>query len=310
MPELPEAETIARGLSQVLPGRVVARVSVLREDVVDGPGDAFAAAVEGERFGLAGRRGKNVVLSLDNSSRVVVNLGMTGRLLSDRAASAHPAVLFRLEDGGVLVYDDVRRFGRVALLAAPEWRRWSRSLGPEPLARSFTASRLHSILARSRSPVRNLLLDQNRIAGVGNIYAVEALWAARIHPRTPADAVDSASAARLHRALRKVLRDAIRARGTTLRNYRAADGAEGGFGPALRAYGRAGEPCARCRAPIRRTVFNGRSAFHCPRCQGAGHDPRSIHPMARPVRPAAKPARPPATEPVRPPARPGGEAPP
>ena len=301
MPELPEAETIARGLSQVLPGRVVARVSVLREDVVNGPRDEFAAAVEGEHFGATGRRGKNVVLLLGNSSRVVVNLGMTGRLLSDRAASAHPAVLFQLEDGGVLVYDDARRFGRVAVLAAPEWRRWSRSLGPEPLARSFTASRLHGILARSRSPVRNLLLDQNRIAGVGNIYAVEALWAARIHPRTPADAVDSASAARLHRALRKVLRDAIRARGTTLRDYRAADGAEGGFGPALRAYGRAGDPCARCRAPIRRTVFNGRSAFHCPCCQGAGHDPRSIHPMAKPVRPAAKPARRPA--------RPGGEAP-
>lgn len=300
MPELPEAETIARGLNRVLPGRVVARVTVLREDVVDGPADEFAAAVEGERFGAAGRRGKNVVLLLGNSSRVVVNLGMTGRLLPDRAASAHPAVLLRLEDGGFLVYDDARRFGRVAFLTAPEWNRWSRSLGPEPLARSFTARRLQGILARSRSPVRNLLLDQKRIAGVGNIYAVEALWAARIHPRTPADVVEPAAATRLHRALRKVLRDAIRARGTTLRDYRAADGAKGGFGPELRAYGRAGEPCARCRAPIRRVVFTGRSAFCCPRCQGAGHDPRSIHPMAKPVRPAATAARLAA--------RPGGEA--
>ena len=283
MPELPEAETIARGLNRLLPGRTTRRVSVLREDVVAGSAEEFAAAVEGRRFGATGRRGKNVVLPLDDSSRLVVNLGMTGRLLPSRAESSHPAVLFHLEGGGSLVYDDARRFGRLAVLAASAWRRWSHGLGPEPLARSFTGRRLHGILARSQSPVRNLLLDQKRIAGVGNIYAVEALWAARVHPRTPANAVSPASAAVLHRALRKVLREAIRARGTTLRDYRTAEGAEGGFGPALCAYGREAQPCVRCRTAIRRIVFTGRSAYYCPRCQGSGHDLRSVHPKAVPT---------------------------
>lgn len=283
MPELPEAETIARGLSRLLPGRTARRVSVLREDVVTGSAEEFAAAVEGRRFGAPGRRGKNVVLPLDNSSRLVVNLGMTGRLLHDQAESSHTAVVIHLEGGGALVYDDARRFGRLVVLAGPAWRCWSRSLGPEPLARSFTGRRFHSILARSRSPVRNLLLDQKRIAGVGNIYAVEALWAARVHPRFPANTVGQAPAAALHRALRKVLRDAIRARGTTLRDYRTAEGAEGGFGPVLRAYGRAGEPCGRCRTAIRRIVFTGRSAYYCPRCQGSGHNLLSVHPKAVPA---------------------------
>ena len=277
MPELPEAETIARGLNRVLPGRVVSAVSVLRADVVNGAPARFAAAVAGKRFGATGRRGKNVVLALEDSSgavvdRLVVNLGMTGRLVpgsthAPASASTHPAVLFQLCDGGSLTYDDVRRFGLLSHVPAAEWARWSRRLGPEPLARSFTGARLRGILARSRSPVRSLLLDQRRIAGVGNIYAVEALWFAGIHPRTPANAIDAGAGARLHRSLRRVLRRAVEAGGTTLRNYRAPDGNEGRFRRALHAYGREGLPCFRCRAPIGRIVFGGRSAFVCPRCQ-------------------------------------------
>lgn len=276
MPELPEAETIARGLNAILPGRVVRRVEVVREDVVRGPAGPFAESVAGREFRGVGRRGKNVVFTFADASRMVVNLGMSGRFMTgaDSAAeprSTHPAVVFHLEDGGWMVYDDVRRFGRLTAVPAVEWRRWSRGLGPEPLARGFTSARLQGILARSRSPVRSLLLDQRRVAGVGNIYAVEALWFARIHPRTPANAIDAAAAARLHRALRRVLRNAIRAGGTTLRNYRDANGDEGRFGRALHAYGREDEPCIRCGTPIERIVFGGRSAFTCPRCQdGSG----------------------------------------
>ncbi len=272
MPELPEAETIARGLNAILPGRVVRGVDVVREDVVRGPVGPFARAVGGREFRGVGRRGKNVVFTFEDASRMVVNLGMSGRLMtgSDSGAdlpSTHPAVVFHLEDGGWMIYDDVRRFGCLTAVPASEWTRWSRRLGPEPLARSFTAARLARILARSRSPVRSLLLDQRRVAGVGNIYAVEALWFARIHPRTPANAIDPAAAARLHRALRRVLRNAIRAGGTTLRHYRDANGDEGRFGRALHAYGREGEPCTRCRTAIERIVFGGRSAFVCSCCQ-------------------------------------------
>lgn len=272
MPELPEAETIARGLNAVLPGRVVRSVEVVREDVVRGPAGAFARAVGGREFRGVGRRGKNVVFTFEDASRMVVNLGMSGRFMTGSSCGAdhpstHPAVVFHLEGGGWMIYDDVRRFGCLTAVPASEWTRWSRHLGPEPLARSFTAARLGRILARSRSPVRSLLLDQRRVAGVGNIYAVEALWSARIHPRTPANAIGRAAAARLHRALRRVLRNAIRAGGTTLRNYRDANGDEGRFGRALHAYGREGEPCTRCRTAIERIVFGGRSAFVCPRCQ-------------------------------------------
>lgn len=274
MPELPEAETIARGLNAILPGRVVRRVEVVREDVVRGAAGSFAGAVAGREFRGVGRRGKNVVFTFADSTRLVVNLGMSGRFMTgadpgaDRR-STHPAVVFHLEDGGWMIYDDVRRFGRLAAIPATDWTRWSRRLGPEPLARSFTAKRLRDILARSRSPVRSLLLDQRRVAGVGNIYAVEALWFARIHPRTPANAIGAAAAAALHRSLRRVLRSAIRAGGTTLRNYRDASGEEGRFGRALHAYGREDEPCTRCATPIERIVFGGRSAFVCPRCQDA-----------------------------------------
>lgn len=274
MPELPEAETIARGLNAILPGRIVRRVEVVRGDVVRGSARGFARAVAGREFRGVGRRGKNLVFAFEDSARMVVNLGMTGRFMTgaDSGAdspSTHPAVVFRLADGGWMIYDDVRRFGSLAVIPAAEWTGWSRRLGPEPLGRGFTAKRLRRILARSRSPVRSLLLDQRRVAGVGNIYAVEALWFARIHPRTPANTVGEAAATRLHRALRRVLRNAIRAGGTTLRDYRDADGNEGRFGRSLHAYGREGEPCARCRAPIERIVFGGRSAFACPRCQEA-----------------------------------------
>ena len=272
MPELPEAETIARALATILPGRAIRAATVLREDVLDGSVARFGAGVAGRRFRAVGRRGKNVVLTLDDASRIVVNLGMTGRLVPGSGPGAppestHPAVLLHLQGGGCLAYDDVRRFGRVRRLGPDEWRRWSGSLGPEPLSRSFTARRMRAILAASRSPVRSLLLDQRRIAGTGNIYAVEALWFARIHPRTPALEIGDAGATRLHRALRRVLRAAVRAGGTTLRNYRAPNGNEGSFQRRLHAYGREGRPCLRCRAPIERIVFGGRSAFHCPRCQ-------------------------------------------
>ena len=275
MPELPEAETIARGLNTFLPGRVIARVTVLREDVVDGPSGCFAGALAGKRFHEVGRRGKNVVMTFRDTTRVVVNLGMTGRMISVSGAdpgtrSSHPAVIFGLEEGSSLIYDDVRRFGRLTRVTGPEWTRWSRHLGPEPLGRSFTARRLRGILARSRAPIRSLLLDQKKIAGVGNIYAVEALWFARVHPRTPANAVTAPAATRLHRVLRRVLRQAIRAGGTTLRNYRTAEGEEGRFARALHAYGRVGRPCTRCGQSIERIVFGGRSAFCCPRCQSAG----------------------------------------
>lgn len=282
MPELPEAETISKGLDAFLGGRVIARATVLQPDVVadanlrmaagSGRSATGLAAAEGKRVQAVERRGKNVVVVLDDKARIVVNLGMTGRLLPSSGpppppSASHCAVYFHLEGGGAVTYDDVRRFGRLSYVPRRDWAAWSARLGPEPLAPSFTAARLRRILASSRSPVRSLLLDQRKIAGIGNIYAVESLWRASVHPMHPSNDISAQAAARLHRCLRKVLRDAIRAQGTTLRNYLTASGGKGEFGSALRAYGNAGNPCPRCATAIQRIVFGGRSAFACPHCQ-------------------------------------------
>lgn len=273
MPELPEAETIVRGLRPRLTERRVSDVEILHADVLRGEEEAFVTGVRGRRIEEVGRRGKNVVLLLSGDRRLVINLGMTGRLLvadrTDTPESTHPAVRFLLDDACHLVFDDVRRFGALEWLDPPAWRERDRALGVEPLSGRFTAKGLRAMLERSRSPLRSWLLDQRRLAGVGNIYAVEALWGARLHPRLPARSVDEAGARRLHRALRSVLRRAIEAGGTTIRDYRSADGARGEFVVELEAYGRAGEPCRRCGTEIERLVFSNRSAFLCPRCQPA-----------------------------------------
>ena len=277
MPELPEAETIARGLAAAVTGRRIDDVEVLRADVLRVHPHVFRACVRSLRVERVGRRGKNVVLTLDRGRFLVVNLGMTGRLLPllpGGAAPAfpptHPALRFSFREGGVMVFDDVRRFGAVECLAEEEWAERSTALGPEPLSEDFTPAVLARRLAGSRAPVRSWLLDQRRVAGVGNIYANEALWRARVHPGRPAGSLTGAEARRLHEGITSVLREAVDARGTTLRDYRTAEGAAGSFLVRLSVYGREGSPCPRCSMPVKRVVFGNRSAFLCPRCQPEG----------------------------------------
>jgi formamidopyrimidine-DNA glycosylase len=275
MPELPEAETIVRVLGPRVVGSTVSAVDVVHADVLTSSPDDLRRALRGRTFKRVERRGKNIVLRLENGSVVVVNLGMTGRLFPlapgehPPSAATHPAVRFRFREGGTLLFDDVRRFGRVEVLRPGEWRRRSGSMGPEPLGRAFTASGFHAGLSASRSPVRTWLLDQRRIAGVGNIYANEALHRAGVHPARVASSLTDEEAGRLHGAIRTVLRQAIRAGGTTIRDFRGADGVRGAFVHQLTVYGKESEPCPRCTTSIRRIVFGGRSAFFCPRCQSA-----------------------------------------
>lgn len=273
MPELPEAETIVRGLRPALVGRTVTAANVLHADVLRAPVARFRAHVTGRRITAVGRRGKNVLMRLSGDRVLAVNLGMTGRLLPSAGgarepeASTHPAVVFTLDDGERLVFDDTRRFGTIECLSGGEWLARSERMGPEPLADSFTGEELWERLRASRSPVRSWLLDQRRIAGVGNIYANEALFLARVHPQRPAKGVSRDEAAALHRGMRRLLRKAIEAGGTTLRDYRDASGREGRYARRLLVYGRDGGACTRCRSEIRRVVFGGRSAFYCPDCQ-------------------------------------------
>lgn len=272
MPELAEAETIARGLDPHLRGVRIEGVEVLRSDLLPQGAEQFRSRLEGVTIHRVGRRGKNLVFRLGSGGVLLVNLGMTGRMLLPGArtwgeGSGHVGIRFRLPDGASLEYDDSRRFGTLEALTAREWRFRSARLGPEPLGSGFTTEVLRSGLARSRSPIRSWLLDQRRIAGVGNIYANEALWWSRIHPARSALSLGAGEVEDLHRSLRRVLRRAIRMRGTTLRDYRDPEGGEGSFGRLLRVYGREGERCRRCRAAIERGVLSNRSFFFCPSCQ-------------------------------------------
>lgn len=273
MPELPEAETIVRGLRPRVVGRTIRSVRVVHEDVLRVTTRRFAADARGRTVEGVDRRGKNVLLRLDGGAVLAVNLGMTGRLLPfpepprGRNRPTHPAVVLHFQGGGVLVFDDQRRFGTVEVLGAEGWAQRDARMGPEPLEPTLTPRRFHGALGRSRSPIRSWLLDQRRIAGVGNIYAVEALHLAGIHPLRPAAGLSAAEAATLLRALRTVLRDAIRHGGTTIRDYRNADGEEGRYARRLHAYGREGTPCSGCGTPIRRLLLSARSAYFCPACQ-------------------------------------------
>ena len=276
MPELPEAETLARGLAPLLVGRTLERVRVHHADVLRVPAARFRAGVRGRRVLAVGRRAKNVVLTLSGDHHLIVNLGMTGWLAPVAPGGArptHPALTFALDAAGSLVFDDVRRFGCVELLRSELWAERSARLGPEPLADAFTTPVLGAALARSRSPIKNWLMDQRRIAGVGNIYASEALFRAAVHPLRPARSLTQVETASLRRAIRAVLREAVRAGGTTLRNYRNVDGEPGRFVFRLRVYGREGEACPNCKMPVERLVFGNRSSFLCPVCQ-----PTGVHP--------------------------------
>lgn len=270
MPELPEVETIVRGLAPRLEGRRLRAVEVRRPDVVAGePAEAFAAALTGRQIRRLRRRAKYVVAELDEGV-LLGHLRMTGRLhlqAPDTPLPTAAALLFWLDDGTLLVYADVRRLGRWRRLPTAAWEAEAARLGPEPLEPTFTAQELAKRLARSRRPLKVWLLEPRNLAGIGNIYAAEALFRAGLDPRRPASSLTLADARRLHAAVRQVLTEALAHQGTTLRDYRTADGADGAFRRWLRVYGRAGAPCVACGAPLERIVQSGRSTVFCPRCQ-------------------------------------------
>lgn len=262
---------MVRGLAKSLPGHRIERTEIRRDDVVPTGARGLQRAVKSRLIRAVNRRAKNIIIELDADRVLVVNLGMTGRLLFFRdgrlARTGHPAVRFHLADGARLIFDDVRRFGTVEAHSTAGWRQRADRLGPEPLDADFTANDLAGGLETSRSPLRSWLLDQRRIAGVGNIYANEALFLAGLHPRRSARSLDLEDASALHRGLRKTLLEAVELGGTTLRDYVDSDGRRGRAASNLQVYGREGMPCFRCGSTIERTVFGGRSAFHCPTCQ-------------------------------------------
>ena len=273
MPELPEVETVRRRIAPLVEGATIARAEIVDPRLTRpvSPG-LVADALVGERITAVERRGKYLLWRLGSGTTLVVHLRMTGSLLhfpaGDLPADAHRRATLALDTGAAVGYRDVRRFGTWELLDDGHLRPYLASrLGPEPLGPSFTSARLARIVAGRRAPIKAALLDQRRIAGIGNIYADEALWRARIHPLRPAGELDATEIVRLHRAVRAVLRRGIELQGSTLRDYVTPDGDGGGMQHEFHVYGRLEEPCDRCGHPIERIVVAGRGTWFCPRCQ-------------------------------------------
>lgn len=282
MPELPEVETVRRGIAPVLEGRRLSRVVARRPDLrAPLPAD-LAVATEGRRVDHVGRRAKYLLLRLEGGMVLVIHLGMSGRMtihpgarIDGLSPGRHDHVLFEVEgrDGGgdSIVFNDPRRFGIITTVpeaeldAHPMFAR----LGPEPLGNSFTPDHLSAALQDRRTPIKAALLDQRVVSGLGNIYVCEALFRAGISPRRKAASVAGRRAERLVPAIRAVLDDAIRAGGSTLRDYARADGELGYFQHNFAVYGRSGAPCITpgCGHIIHQIVQQGRSTFFCSACQ-------------------------------------------
>ena len=267
MPELPEVETIRAQLAPRLTGRSLVRVEIL-DPRLTRPIDLFEVAeeLEGDTVLAVERRGKYLVLRLESGLALLVHLRMTGGF--HWQPTSHERAVLELDDGTRLVYRDVRRFGTWLVLEDAELEPYfAGKNGPEPLGPHFTTEWLAGRLAVRRAPVKAVLLDQRVVAGLGNIYADEALWRARVNPMRPANGLDAEEVRRLHRAIRASLRMGIERQGSTLSDYAAPDGSPGSMQDEFRVYGRDGLPCPRCRTPIAKARVGGRGTWYCPRCQ-------------------------------------------
>lgn len=272
MPELPEVEIIRSQLQRELAGSRIARCEVLLPRLVTHPTPlGYRRGLKGRRISGVRRRGKYLLLDLEGGKVLVIHLGMTGSLLlasPEEERPRHTHIVFHLEDGRDLLYVDPRTFGETALLPRDDFRplRGLHSMGPEPLEEDFTCACLASAL-RGKRRVKSALLDQTRVAGVGNIYADETLHRAGVSPLRRLDELSPAEVERIHAALREVLREAISRGGSSISDYVDLRGSRGGFQAEHRVYRREGEPCPRCGRPIRREVVSGRSSYFCPKCQ-------------------------------------------
>ena len=273
MPELPEVETVRRGLAARLTGRRIARVTVRRADLRRPLPPDLADALAGRTVQGFARRGKYLLVHLDGGGVLIAHLGMSGRFsIADRpSGDAHEHVVFHFDDGTVLSYEDHRRFGLMDLAEGARLAEHAllRHMGPEPLAEEFDGPALAGRLGGKDTPIKAALLDQRVVAGLGNIYVCEALFHAGLSPRRRAGSVQGVRAARLARAIREVLEAAIAAGGSSLRDYVQATGELGYFQHRFAVYDREGRPCpgCDCAAAVRRMVQGGRSTFYCAKRQ-------------------------------------------
>ncbi len=273
MPELPEVETVRRSLLPVVLGRPISKVEVLTERIVQNRSIAeFQGLLTGASFEDLHRRGKYLIFSV-GEWELVAHLRMTGRLIyyssSTIPRAKHTSAVFSFHSGDELRFEDVRKFGTLDLVPKGDYAsiKGLHSLGVEPISPEFTAELLWELCRGRQAKIKALLLDQTKIAGLGNIYADESLFAAGIHPERSSASLTEAECHRLHRAIREVLEEAIAHQGTTFRDYRTGFGQEGAFQNRLQIYGKKGEACPRCGVNLAHKKVAGRTSHFCPACQ-------------------------------------------
>jgi formamidopyrimidine-DNA glycosylase len=282
MPELPEVETVKAGIAPVMEGHVIAQADVNRPDLRWPFPDQMAERITGKRVLGLRRRSKYILVDLDSAETLLIHLGMSGRMLISGhtvgefhhphpAPAKHDHVVFHMDDGARITFNDARRFGAMDLMdTATQDDHWLiRDLGPEPLGNAFNESYLIARLKGRNMPIKSALLDQRIVSGLGNIYVCEVLFRAGIHPARKAGGISRARVASLVPLIRDVLSEAIAAGGSSLRDYRQSDGELGYFQHVFQVYDREGDPCVTpgCHRTISRIVQSGRSSFFCPQCQ-------------------------------------------
>lgn len=286
MPELPEVETVRRGLEPVMTGHRIVRADIRRPDLRWPFPPNMAARLTGQTVLRLRRRSKYILCDLSSGETLIIHLGMSGRLLIHRGQDRqmpgdfhhdlptpekHDHVVLDMDNGARITFNDARRFGAMDLCATDkvEAHKMLADLGPEPLGNAFDGAYLTASLKTRNTPIKSALLDQKLVAGLGNIYVCEALWRAHIAPTKKARDISAKKAAELVPVIRDVLTQAIEAGGSSLKDYRQTDGELGYFQHSFAAYGREGQPCktADCTGTIQRITQSGRSTFYCPKCQ-------------------------------------------
>lgn len=272
MPELPEVETIRRDLEEKVLGQNIKDVVICDGRVIRGiREDVFISRCCGQKIGAVGRRGKAVIIALQTGYLVVQPM-MTGQLIfsadaKDNGAHKHTKLTFALSNGGCLNYNDQRLFGRVTFVKDLNELKFLRTIGPEPFDEAFNPQFLSEAVRSRQAPIKSVLMDQQVVAGIGNIYASEILFKSKIDPRRSAKKLKTIEIKRIYRSTISILDEAIRYRGTSMRDYRDAAGQKGNFIDRIKIYGREHEQCFICRTPVKRIVQSGRSTFYCKKCQ-------------------------------------------
>jgi len=272
MPELPEVETVIRGLKEKITGKIIREVTLRRADLRIPFPENLAGNLAGRKIISLARRAKYILMHLDDSNIIIAHLGMSGKIMmleKGYKPQKHDHALISFNSGDIMVFNDPRRFGLLTLTRKKDLQthKLFKSLGAEPLSPEFTGKTLHGILKNKNTNIKNALMDQNFVVGVGNIYAAESLYLAGISPLRSSKKINSAESARLAAAIKTVLNSAIKAGGSTISDYRTATGKNGQFQLKFQVYGRKGKKCLKCQDIIEAIRQNGRSSFYCPSCQ-------------------------------------------